>query len=297
MTTLLRQELKFDGLVFTDAMVMGGITTRYPFDVATVKAIQAGCDVIHFPGDLAKGVEAIRQAVADGEITEKRIDESVTRILRAKTRAGVHKQRIVDIEKISSLVGTEENYLEAKRIAAQCVTLARNEGRIVPLKPSQKVLVLTMSNKEGNSMLSRGLVTFPDEVRKFSPGLTELRLSDELKTEEKETALELARQADVVLVAAYIRIVLNSGTVDLPPAHASFLQQLLKQNPRLILISFGNPYIGATVPKIPAYVCAYDNAKSLQEVTAEALFGKSHFVGKLPVTISESLKSGTGLRR
>jgi beta-N-acetylhexosaminidase len=94
-----------------------------------------------------------------------------------------------------------------------------------------------------------------------------------------------------------VRIVLNSGTVDLPPAYASLLKQLLKQNPRLVLISFGSPYIGASVPEIPAYLCAYDNAKALQEAAAEALFGKSPFVGRLPVTISETMKSGTGLRR
>jgi beta-N-acetylhexosaminidase len=297
MTTLLRKELKFDGIVFTDAMVMGGITTRYPFDVATVKAIQAGCDIILFPGDLAKGIQAVRQAVTDGQLTEKRIDESVRRILRAKTRVGLHKQRLVDVEKIPSLVGTEANYLEAKRIAAQCLTLARNDRKIIPLRPAQKILVLTISNKEGNSMLSRGLVSFPDEVRKFSPGSTDLRLSDELTSDEIRNALDLAKHADVVVVAAYIRIVLNSGTVDLPPAHASFLKQLLKQNSNLTLISFGNPYIGGTVPEIPAYVCAYDNAKALQEAAAEALFGKSDFSGKLPVTISETLKSGSGLRK
>jgi len=157
--------------------------------------------------------------------------------------------------------------------------------------------VLTMSNKEGNSMMSRGLVTFPDEVRKLSPGSTDLCLSDSLRTDEMEKALELARQADVVLVAAYVRIVLSSGTVDLPPAHAAFLRQLLKQNPRTALVSFGNPYIGGTIPEIPTYICAYDNAKALQEAAAEALFGKTHFTGKLPVTVSETMRFGTGLRR
>lgn len=297
MTTLLRNELKFDGIVFTDAMVMGGITTRYPFDVATVKAIQAGCDIIVFPGDLVKGIQAIRQAVANGQLTEKRIDESVRRILRAKTQVGLHKQRVVDVEKIPTLVGTEANYLEAKRIAAQCLTLAKNGRKIIPLTPTQQVLVLTMSNKEGNSMVSRGLVSFPDEVRKLSGTVTEFRLSDSLRADDVDRALMLAASADVVVVAAYIKIVLSSGTVALSPAHTSFLRRLHQQNPNLVLISFGNPYIGATLPGIPAYVCAYDNAKALQEATAEALYGKTPFKGKLPVTVSEKMKVGVGLTK
>ncbi|MBF8295976.1 MAG: nagZ, partial [Bacteroidetes bacterium] len=198
---------------------------------------------------------------------------------------------------ISGLVGTEEHYKTAKKIAARCLTLVKNESKLVPLRPSQKVLVLTMSNKEGNSMVSRGLVSFPEELRKFSPSAKELRLSDSLRTDEMKKALSLAKEADVVVVAAYIKIVLSSGTVDLPPAHAAFLQQLVKQNPRVALVSFGNPYIGASVPEVPAYICAYDNAKVLQEAAAEALFGKAHLTGKLPITISETMKFGAGLRR
>ena len=146
-------------------------------------------------------------------------------------------------------------------------------------------------------MMSRGVVTFPDEVRKLSPGSTELRLSDSLTSDETQLALTRARQADVVLVAAYVRIVLSSGTVDLSPAHATFLRQLLNQNPRTVLVSFGNPYIGASVPEIPTYICAYDNAKVLQESAAEALFGKARFTGKLPVTVSETMRVGSGLEK
>ncbi|HCA80647.1 MAG TPA: hypothetical protein DEP53_13040, partial [Bacteroidetes bacterium] len=103
--------------------------------------------------------------------------------------------------------------------------------------------------------------------------------------------------ADVVLVAAYIKIVLSSGTVALPPAQAAFLQGLSATNRRVALVSFGNPYIGASAPAIPAYICAYDNAKALQEATAEALYGKTSFKGKLPVTVSEKMKFGVGLAK
>lgn len=296
MNGLLRQRLNFDGVIYTDAMVMGGITTRYPYDVATVRAIQAGCDVILFPGDLQQGISAIRTALANGELTEQRIDESVRRILRSKTQVGLHHERYVKIDAIESSVGTAEQYAIAKRVAAAGLTLARDRQKLLPIPSGKRVLVLTMSNKEGNSMVSRGLVSFPDEVRKQTPLVTEFRLSDSLTERESARALSLAKEADIILVAAYIKIVLNSGTVELPAPHTAFLKRLTDSNANVVLISFGNPYIGASVPSVPTFVCAYDNAKALQETMAEALFGKLPFRGKLPVTVGEGMKYGDGLQ-
>ena len=297
MTGLLRNRLGFDGVIYTDAMVMGGITTRYPFDVAVVKAIQAGCDVILFPGSVEKGVESVRTAVKKGDITEARITESARRILLSKTRVNLHKERLVDLERISSSVGTSENYKEAKAIAAECLTLAKDERKLIPISDSKRVTILTISNRAGNSMLSRGVFNFPDEMRTRSTNVVDFTLSDSLRQDETAKAFELAKSSDVVVVAAYIRIVLSSGTVDLPTAHAKFLEQLAAQNPNIVLVSFGNPYIGGSVPFIPTYVCAFDNARAIQDAAADALFGKVHFKGKLPVTVSESMKYGSGLMR
>ena len=295
MTGLLRQRLGFDGVIYTDAMVMGGITTRYPFDVAVVKAIQAGCDVILFPGSVEKGIEAIRAAVKNGDISNARITESARRILLSKSRVNLHRERLVNLEKIPSSVGTSENYKEAKTIAAECLTLAKDEKNLVPIALSKKVAILTISNREGNSMLSRGVFNFPDEMRTRSANVVDFTLSDSLRENEIAKAFELAKSSDIVVVAAYVRIVLSSGSVDLPVTHAKFLEQLTMQNPNVILVSFGNPYIGGSLPGIPTYVCAYDNARALQDAAADALFGIAHFKGKLPITISESMKYGSGL--
>jgi beta-N-acetylhexosaminidase len=62
-------------------------------------------------------------------------------------------------------------------------------------------------------------------------------------------------------------------------------------------VSIGNPYFGASAAGIPAYICAYNNAKASQQATAEALYGRTPFKGKLPVTVSSQMKFGTGLAR
>ncbi len=294
-TGLLRKRLKFDGVVYTDAMVMGGITTRFSFSEAVVKALQAGCDVVLFPGSVEQGVESIKTALKEGRLSEGRINESVRRILESKSRAGLNRTKTVDIDRIKESVGTPEHYKLALTIASECLTLVKDERKLLPLDTTKRILVLAMSNREGNSMVSRGLVSFPEEMRKRSPSLVTYRLSDSLATEERRSAVQLAGWADRVVIAAYVKIVLNSGTVGLTEAQKSFIEEITARNPNTVLISFGNPYIGATLATVSTYICAFDNAKALQEIAAEALSKSFLFKGKLPVSISDRYRFGFGL--
>lgn len=88
---MLKGELGYKGIVITDAMNMGAIANEYTTEEATVKAIQAGCDMILMPKDLTVAHNALIAAVASGEITEERIDESVRKILTLKTEKGMIK--------------------------------------------------------------------------------------------------------------------------------------------------------------------------------------------------------------
>ena len=88
-TDLLRTELGYDGVVITDAHNMGAITANYTPGEAAVLAIEAGCDLILMPDDLDAALQALRDAAADGTLTETRIDESVLRILTLKAKAGL----------------------------------------------------------------------------------------------------------------------------------------------------------------------------------------------------------------
>lgn len=88
-TDLLRTELGYNGVVITDAHNMGAITANYTPGEAAVLAIEAGCDLILMPDDLDAALQALRDAAADGTLTEARIDESVLRILTLKAKAGL----------------------------------------------------------------------------------------------------------------------------------------------------------------------------------------------------------------
>ena len=101
LTGLLRDEMKFKGLVVTDAMDMGGVTSLYPPGEAAVRSVEAGADVLLMPPVPDAAMAGLERAVESGRITEKRIDESVRRILQAKARLGLDKNRFVDIARLN----------------------------------------------------------------------------------------------------------------------------------------------------------------------------------------------------
>lgn len=90
-TGILRDELKFEGVVITDSFEMESIADNYSVDDAVVMSVKAGMDMILQPKDMASAVNSIEQAVADGELSEDRIDESVRRILTLKESRGLLK--------------------------------------------------------------------------------------------------------------------------------------------------------------------------------------------------------------
>jgi beta-N-acetylhexosaminidase len=292
---LLRKTLAFTGLVFTDAMVMGSLTSRYSLAQASVQVIQAGCDIVLWPGNPRTTFESLKDAVVKGQLSEDRIIESARRVLTAKTKVGLHINRRVDPEKILSLVGTSENDQEAKRISAQCLTLVKDELKLIPLTDGKKTLVLTINSGLRNAMMTRPLITFHEDMARFDPRVSRLTLSELLTKAEVAQAIERAAQADVVVIATYVRVIIGSGKVELPEPQKAFIEQVLQKNKKTILVSFGSPYVASSFPSLSTYLCAYDNAKALQEAATAAIYGKIKFRGKLPVTISEEMNYGEGL--
>src|SRR5688572_17919355 len=147
LTDLLRNRLKFDGLVITDAMEMGGITTRYGTGKAAIRAVQAGADMLLLPPDTDAAIDEIVRAVGRGEISERRINQSVERILATKSRLRLNEGRTVPIEQIASIIATPENQRLAQEIADRSMTLVKDERHLVPIDPARprKILSLLLS--------------------------------------------------------------------------------------------------------------------------------------------------------
>ena len=126
-TGLLRGELGFGGLVYTDSMSMDAITKMLPPGEAAVRAVEAGNDVVlHSPDDDA-ALAAIKAAVEKGEIPEARIEASAERILRAKARLGLYRTRRVDLESVATIVGGRQHRKVAEEVSQRSLTLIKDD--------------------------------------------------------------------------------------------------------------------------------------------------------------------------
>jgi beta-N-acetylhexosaminidase len=323
-TQLLKKQLRFSGLVVTDAMDMAGLTRVYPeggsaaAGHAAVDAIKAGNDMLLLPSDLDGAYHGLLNAVRHGEIPEKRIDQSVLKILRAKASVGLNKATLVDINHISSAIASPENLALAQQMADAALTLVRENGKVLPLK-RQGAAANTQAygtlQTEGSKLLC---VIFADDVRSDDGRQLQRELRARVpdarviyvdpriaagSTQELQTAVNAAEN---VLVGIYMipvagRAVRKEGTtsvnsISMPESTAALLQSILAaKRSKTVVVSFGSPYVAADFPEIENYICAYSNVITSEIAAAKALFGEIPFHGRLPVTIPGYAERGTGM--
>src|SRR5579871_3662173 len=135
-TGLLKDQLKFKGIIVTDALDMAGLTRLYAGNIGreAVDAFKAGNDLLLIPADLEASYRAMLAAVRSGEIPMARLNASVRKLLEAKAALGLEKSRTVDIGAISTLVGKPENIAVGQQVADKAITLVRDNGKVLPLK-------------------------------------------------------------------------------------------------------------------------------------------------------------------
>ena len=300
LTGLLRQELGFDGLVFTDSMSMQAIGKRFSNEGAAGMAVAAGADVVLDPPDTEAALRGIRAAFDAGKIPLEQLDRSVARILRAKARLGLPRSRTVDVEAVPEGLGGRARQAVAEEIAARALTLVKDDGDLVPLRlrPGARVLALSLLDyasgwREG----APGRVFIPELKKRWSD-VTAIELTDRTTAAELDLVRAVARRSDAIVAATYVRIASGSGKMDLPPAQQALLEQLAADTSRpLLAVAFGNPYVAALAPKLPSLLLTYELGDAAEAAAARALVGEAPIGGKLPITIPGVFPFGHGLER
>jgi beta-N-acetylhexosaminidase len=293
---LLRGELGFRGLVVTDALDMSGLTLYFTQDEAAVRAIEAGADMLLKPADPDACIRGLREAVRTGRLSEKRIEESVRRILAAKYDLGLVQNRYAPLEAIDRLVASREAEQLAQEIAARAITLVRDEAKLLPLRDvrSARIFNLAVTNGEDRLWVARPFTT---ELGHLGARVETAALDDRSSEEEWRKALERAARADLIVVSLYGRI--RSGqpnSASIPQAGASALRALLDGDRPVIGISFGNPYLLQNFPNLKTYLVAYGDMPCLQQAAARALLGVSDITGHLPISLPGLYARGTGIQ-
>jgi beta-N-acetylhexosaminidase len=293
LTDLLRNELHFQGLVVTDAMDMGGITVRYAPGEAAVRAVLAGADALLMPPVPAAAFEGLQAAVRSGRISIERLDASVRRILEAKAKLGLDKNRLVDVNAINQKLGSVAWQAEAQEISDRGVTLLRDSQRLLPLdgtKPNRALLLAFYADPEPypGEDLERELKSRFDSVVTLRAD-TRFINADTLKLPSPDTY-------DVALLALFVRVSDRKGNVDVPAEQAALAERLYQSGKPVITLGFGSPYLIERFPQAQTWLAAFGISDVAQISVARALFGQIPVRGHLPVTIpGVDMKAGFGV--
>lgn len=294
LTDLLRKEMGFKGLIVTDAMGMGGVTTLYTSEEAALMAVKAGVDMLLLPPRPKDVIQALIKAVRNGEIRESRIDMSVKRILEAKARLGLHQKKQVDITTLDRKIGTRNHLDQAEKTFDGSITLVKNESGVVPLSPGfQKMAIFALSSDPGGYFAGR---TFVREMKMRVPRAMEFYAEPSTGEKFFAEAREKATESDIVVIGLFSRLRAGKGSVGLDLRQVELIQELAAGNQQVVVVSFGSPYFLRHFSDVDAYLCAYRYADESQRSAAKALFGEIDIVGKLPVSMPGIYPIGHGLK-
>ena len=296
---LLRKDLGFRGLIYTDSMGMAGVSAIYSPGEAAVRAVAAGNDVIlHSPDDRA-AFEAVVEAVKSGRIPEAQVNASVERILMAKARAGLHRNKTVNLDAIATLVGTRRNKAVAQEVSQRSITLLRDERQHVPLKLARdaQILYLSVLDYPGNWRISAPSRTFIPELRKRWPNVTAVELSDRTSPSEIELVRSMAARYDAVIASIFVRASSASGRMDLAEPLQRLLGGFTRGKKPFVTVFFGNPYVASFIPDLPAVLLTYDFYDQAEASAVRALAGEAAIGGRLPIELPGYAKVGSGLDR
>jgi beta-glucosidase-like glycosyl hydrolase len=300
LTGLLRGEMKFDGLIFTDSMLMYAITKNFGNERAAVMAVKAGADFVVQPPDEDAAFKAIKAAVESGEISREQVDQSVERILRAKARLGLHKSRLVDLNVVETAIGGRAHEAVSAEICERALTLLKDDRSQVPLPVGKDANILYLSVIDYPSGWREGAPSraFIPALKKRWPHVTAIEISDKTTPNEFDLVRTLARRSDAVVASVFVRIASFSGRMDLSPQAASLLESIANDQQRpFVTVIFGNPYAAMALPRLPAEILTYEYSDATETAAVRALAGETAIGGKLPISLPGMYQFGYGLTR
>ncbi|HKA59322.1 MAG TPA: glycoside hydrolase family 3 N-terminal domain-containing protein [Gemmatimonadales bacterium] len=292
LTGVLRDSLKFGGLVVTDALQMGAIVTKYGAGEAAVRAFEAGSDLLLMPADPDSAIASMLGALQSGRITTARLDASVRRVLEIKRGLGLFQRRIVPLDSIARLVGSKAFLDAAEGIAQRSLTLVRDTtGTIDRLRRTRSRMAIIAYADELNSFAGQRMLEL---LRAGGDTVGFFRLWPMSGQASYDSARVVIGRAPTVIFAANVRPISGRGFIALPDSLARLITMTDSVKPT-VLVALGSPYLLNQTPRVKSYLIAWSGVRPAERAAARALLGWSPISGKLPIRIPPAYPIGHGL--
>ena len=275
-TNLLKNEFRYEGLVITDALNMNAVAKKYPAGELDLRAFKAGNDVLLFSQDVPTGKKLIKEAIQKGEISEKRLEESVKKILKTKYLLGLQNLRPLSSEGINNALNNDSHAKISEKLYANALTLLKDEKQLFPLR-EKEVYYLPLEEASHEVFLQE--LSKEIKVKKIS--------SKEVQSIPEKAVVIIGLHKDNSTAYKPYKISWESKRL---------INQVKSRN-EVILNVFGSPYAlqDVDISGISSVLVSYENNPLSMKATAEAYLGKQKINGRLPVVVNEQIKYGMGI--
>jgi len=288
-THLLRKKLTFNGLIFTDAMEMKGVTKHFAPGEADKEAFLAGNDIILLPSNLKAGVKAIKNGIEDQSISMDRLENSVKRILRAKYTLGLHDWSAISHDNLQEDINSNSSLALKQELLENAMTLAADESDLVPIRKIHDLQFSTIS------IGAKSITAFQKHLDNYVQSNHQL-LAKTADAARRGVVANSVKDADYVIVGIHDMSKYASKNFGIDQRNIDFLKTLAKDK-KVIVVLFGSPYALKYFDDFSTVLVAYESDEMAQQVAAEAVFGSIAIKGKLPVTASKKYVYGMGKYR
>lgn len=287
-TDVLKNDLNYQGLIFSDAMDMKGVTKYFKDGEAEIRGLEAGMDVLELSENSKVAIKKIRKAIRKKRLSWDRINASVRKVLAAKYWTGLN-----DLERVSALnIVSDLNRPEAQvlnqRLADAAVTVLNSDSLITNFDPAKRTALIAIGTTE--------ILPFQTHLRSHFTNSLPFLVGKKATQADIEKLLSELQQYEQIVVGVFDTRKRPGGTLDYANEVKLLIPQLAKMNS--IVSLFANPYTIAGLPGIEqakTLVVSYQNSEELQLSASKVIKGELTATGKLPVTINSFFKNGDGL--
>jgi beta-N-acetylhexosaminidase len=283
---LLRGELGFNGLIVSDASAMAGLSSWADRAECIPEVIASGCDVLLFPMPFETDLKHVMRALADGRLSEARIEEAVTRVLGLKAALGLHRKTVDELQPplaaARAVVRCEAHLAVEQRSAADSITLVKDVRRTLPLDPTRHRRIVVITDPQRSGFASQA--PMPLQVQ----ALLEARGFDVRAFDVATPPTPADTDLVLYLLAQESLLVQSHIFMDWARLHGDWrggMRRFWHELP-CVLVSFGHPYYLYDAPRLPCVVNAYTAIAPVQEALVRKLLGDEPFVGTSPVDAS-----------
>lgn len=298
-TEWLRDKLGFQGVLTTDDLWYDHVIKRFgPVEVA-VMAVEAGHDVILKPKDPVAIIQGLVAAVESGRIAEARIDQSVRKLLRLKARLNLHNNRLVNEERVNSIVGTPAHLALVQRVADQSLTLLKNDG-VLPLKADGVRSAVNISVQKLEPDPSPAALAI--KLSAAFPSLQSFVLRPDMDPAVYDKVQSAVAEADIVILSLFVQRSRLADPAPFREPDLAFIKKIIAAKPKAVIaMSYGNPHLIRKMGDVPVFLVGYGergwfgNQAVYFESFIKLLKGELKPKGRLPVKVSDEYPLGSGL--